>query len=262
MAAPRTPQEHYERLKGTVPELFRMALEGVDHCSRHPDKKTLVYFNLRAAAEAALRMGMALVRNGGDLRGGMEWFREGARLAEQVLDFAKQPIEATPWSGHHILYCNLLVGDFETAQAIARWIVSLKGFDPSLGETGDPFALAASWFVLDERTGLERVRTAYIGADGSGVHPYWQAMLVYIDLYEAVLARDQAAFDKLMEAREKVVLARRRQTDTGRLEYGGGIISELVLDFMGIGIAKVAVSRDLALNQDTVNVPKSLVLAS
>jgi hypothetical protein len=65
-----------------------------------------------------------------------------------------------------------------------------------------------------------------------------------------------------MEVREKFFVSRCREKEEGRSEYGGGRISPLVLDFMGIGIARVAVSLGLSFNQDSVHVPKAVVLAS
>lgn len=238
-----------------------MSLQGARYCV-NTDKKELVYFNLRSAAGSALRMGMALIRFGGDLSGGMEWFCKGARLAESLLGYSKLPIAASPWSGHHVLYCNLLVGDFQAAKAIARWIVSVQGGDPAVADTGDPFGIAAAHFALDDCAGFERARTAFIGADGSELHPYWRAMLVYIDLYDVVLRRDQAAFERLMDRREKFFVSRCREKAEGRSEYGGGRISPFVLDFMGIGIARVAIALGLSFNQYTEHVPKAVILAS
>lgn len=93
------------------------------------------------------------------------------------------------------------------------------------------------------------------------LHPFWQWLTIYLDLYQAVLDRDQARFDELMRDREEGYVARSLNKNAGesRPEFGGGEQSQFVFDFMGVGIAKVACRRGMRCDFDSTFLPKKVV---
>ena len=156
------------------------------------------------------------------------------------------------------LYTCLLASNWDRVVVIAK-----LSQHPAVQEKGDPIRAIMSKLlvalILDDKNEFTVLRSKY---DRLKKSHWWQYFIIYIDLYESVLNRDQERFDALMETAEKKFQARASDRKFGDLrpEYGGGQENNaVVLDFMSLGIAKVALKRGMRVARDSDVMPRSLL---
>jgi hypothetical protein len=155
------------------------------------------------------------------------------------------------------IFACVLAGDWGRSRAVA----SLTR-DALVRDLEDPVKalmtrlLAA--LILEDEAGFQRLRERYDRAKKSR---WWQHFPVYIDMYEAVLKRDSSRYIELAAQADVAFRARARDKQFGTLrpEYGGQEQNDIVLDFMALGIAAVARSRNIALPPDSDIVPYALI---
>jgi hypothetical protein len=222
--------------------------------------------NVNLIARAILLRGMMNHRVAGDIASAVADFRAASALTKDF-DPAVEGIDKSgPQSGNaHLhaedlgipLYACLLASDWERAKTVARFVshpAVLAREDPVHGKMT---ALLAA-LVLDDR---ERFRALKAEYDGMKKSRWWQYFIHYVDLYASVIERGQPRFEALMEEADKKFRARAKDRTFGDLrpEFGGLAENEMVLDFMALGIAKLAVRRGMRLARDTDLVPRALI---
>ncbi|MDO9636744.1 MAG: hypothetical protein Q7I95_07265, partial [Thiobacillus sp.] len=72
---------------------------------------------------------------------------------------------------------------------------------------------------------------------------------------------NQEGFDRLMPQRDQAFKSRLTDKKFGdaRMEFGGRDENRFVIDFMGLGVAKMARRRGMTVGVDTWSVPLALV---
>lgn len=219
---------------------------------------TLAHENVRGVAASNLCAAMAWARYRPESGVAKAYVERVSALADALTDMAHRGLHDTPWSGFYVLYCSLMAGRFDRAEAVARWMgqcaVAEDAADPH-----DPLAMLSGYGVLDELEKFEALRRNRFDSSWHATHPFFGPLSVYLDLWHAILKRDQAAFDAAMVRREEHHVRLAKQRGEGRLEFGGGRDSKYIVDFMGIGCAIMARRRGMSCDVDTTYLPRGMV---
>ena len=250
-----------QRTKALLEQDIGRALSAAESCA-NSGRMDQVLWVLSLAARDVLRAGMFAIRWERDLPRGRDYFRRAAEINPRFLDFVSQGLPAAAWCAHHLIYCNLLSDRFDDAVRLAEWAHGFDTPDPRLGDAEhEAFGRLLGLFVLDRRQAFSALRTQYFCPPKRKLYPFWRWLQIYLDLYQAVLDRDQARFEELMPEREAKYLARSKDEKAGesRPEFGGGMESNFTFDFMGVGIAKIAVQRGMRCDFDATHLPKVVV---
>lgn len=254
----------FQRKKTHLPDDFQRSVKAADHCAHNPSAHINAVWNLSLAARDALCAGMLAIKWDKDLKAGIAYFAQGADLHRKFLDFARRGLPAAAWHAHHLIYCNLLCSRFDAAAELSEWAAGFVTPEPHRSdEDSEAFGRLLGLFVLDHKADFASLRNGYFGPSRP-LSAFWQWQTLYLDLYKAVLDRDQARFDALMQARERVYVARSKDKRLGESspEFGGGEGSQFVFDFMGVGIAKLARHRGMRCDFEAVFLPKMVVDAA
>jgi hypothetical protein len=201
---------------------------------------------------------MVYARHDKDFRAAKRYCNRSAEYADSLVDLARRGLRGTPWSGLYVLYCSLIAGRFDKADAVAQWalacVVAEDAADPH-----DPLAMLSSYAILEQREKFEAYRRERFENSWHAGHPFFGPFSVYFDMWYAILLRDQAAFDLAMVQREEHHVRLSKRKGEGRLEFGGGADSKYIIDFMGVGGAIVARRRGMSCDVDTTFLPRDLV---
>jgi hypothetical protein len=153
----------------------------------------------------------------------------------------------------------VLAHDWPRADAVARLTR-----DPRVRDLEEPVhalrvrLLAA--LVLDDVAAFAELKSAYDKRKKSA----WMKYFVhYVDMYEVVISRDQARYNELALTADQLYRARARDRKFGDLrpEYGGLAANAVMLDFMALAIAIVAVKRGMRASKESDIVPAQLIIA-
>lgn len=252
----------FQRMKQHYPEDMKRFLAGAELCARSGSHEQVLY-NLKVVACDALCAGMLAIRWEDDLKAGVGYFAQGADITDRFLDFGKRGFPTSAWLSHHLLYCNVLSNRFEQATALAEWTSTIVAPNPRLTDVeSEAFGRLLALFILDRRDEFITVRQQCFNPPPRKLHPFWQWLTVYLDLYQAVLDRDQARFDELMQVREGACVKwSKKKAGGSRPEFIGGELSQFVFDFMGVGVAKIARHRGMRCDFDSTFLPKKVVEA-
>lgn len=218
----------------------------------------LAHANLRRAASSCLSAAMAYARYDADFISARRHFSQGADYADTLCAMAGKGLPGTPWSGFFVLYCALISGRFDKALKVANWIMTCPPVAEDSADQHDPLAKLSGLAVLDEREKFELYRSERYTNSWHSKHPFFGPLSVYLDLWQAVLDRDQKSFDSAMVLREEHCIRLSNQKEEGRLEFGGGVESKYVVDFMGLGCAISARRLGMKCDVDTVYLPRAL----
>jgi hypothetical protein len=223
-------------------------------------------------ARVHLQRGMIAARLEGDFQSARTDFSQAAALTlefERALEGIGQgdaePVPPTFFGcldiedfENPLLMCAL-AHDWPRAEAVARITR-----DPRVRDLEDPVhslmvrMLAA--LVLDDAAAFAVLKSAYDKRKKSA----WMKYFVhYVDMYEAVINRDQARYNELALTADQLYRARARDRKLGDLrpEYGGLRDNEHMLDFMALAIAIVAVKRGMCAGKESDIVPAELIIA-
>jgi hypothetical protein len=247
----RRIKESAERKLGAIAKSFPAAIARKD--------AEAVHNHVRAAASSCLKAAMVYARHDRNYALAQQYCSRCADYADTLVDTARQGLMGTPWSGFYVLYCSLLAGRFDKAQQVAQWMVQCPVVAQDAADPHDPLAMLSGYAVLDLREKFENYRHERYDTSWHATHPFFGPLSVYLDLWQAILSRDQAAFDAAMERREDHCVRLARQKDEGRLEFGGGEDSKYIVDFMGIGCAIVARRHGMTCDVDTTYLPRAMV---
>lgn len=195
---PRYPPvaEVVERIKKFCPEDFKSVAETLAAAIAKKDAE-LAHYNVRSGASACLRVAMVYARHGGDFATAKQWCSRGADYADTLTQMARQGLDGTPWSGLYVLYCSLIAGKFDKAEAVAQWM-SQCAVAEDAADPHDPLPMLSAYGVLDQLEKFETYRRERFDTSWHATHPFFGPLSVYLDLWHAILKRDQAAFDAAM----------------------------------------------------------------
>jgi hypothetical protein len=226
-----------------------------------------VGFNVNLLARNLLACGMMSQRVDADTGAALEYFRtacgftrELGRALEAIAKSAPDSEQAylLPEQFEIPLYVCVLAGDWAQAELIARW----TGY-PGVIDREDQFRALMTWqlaaLLRDDEQGFMAVRQKFEKMPKK--HKSRQRLIIYADMYDAVMHRDQKRFDVSIEAARVQYLARRRNRDPLRPEYGDGEHNNAVLDFMSVGTARIASRRGLQVRSYSGTLPQALVEA-
>lgn len=207
---------------------------------------------------AALNLGMMAMRLDGDPAAALSALRRGLPFARQLLELHEDGLFGTAWHSHAPLHLCLLCEEFEMADALASMTLDLP--KPKSGQSDDSheaFGRMLAATVLDDAARLELWR----GQLPKKLLYWWQCQMVYADLYQAIVQREQERFDLLMRQRHEAFKSRLTDKKFGdaRMEFGGRDENRFVIDFMGLGAAIMAIKQGMAVVEDTWSVPLALV---
>jgi hypothetical protein len=217
------------------------------------------HHNVRSAASSCLKAAMVHARHDHNYVVALQYCTRCAGYADTLADLARQGLAGTPWSGFFVMYCSLMAGQFDKAHDVARWMAQCPVLAQDASDPHDPLAMLCGYAVLDLREKFESFRHERYDTSWHATHPFFGPLSIYLDLWHAVLIRDQAAFDARMQLREEHCIRLSKRKDSGRLEFGGGEDSTYIVDFMGIGCAIVARRHRMSCDADTTYLPRAMV---
>lgn len=242
-------------------ESMAMSLRAAEQCAAE-GVKARVLWNLGIASRDALCLAMLALRCREDAAAAREHLRQGVAAGEKLLDYAARGFPGSAFFAHPGIYCALLADAAPTAQKLSQWASGPHETDPRLNDPkGEVFGQLLGLFVLDRPAEYAAQRVQLGKGLGLEKDPFWKWLTVYLDLYAAVLRRDQAALDAGMAQRAQAFAARAKDRGFGDLrpEFGGGRDQDLVFDFMGTGIVKVALQRGLRYEGADPSIADSLI---
>jgi len=221
--------------------------------------------NVDLLARALLLRGMTAYRTEQDAKGALADFQAACDLTKEFDRSLKSIRESPPDSRAGYLD----IADFEIAMYACLLGCNLERAKTLAALTADPAVQLKEDRVKASMTRLlaalildDRDRFAALQAEYRRLKKdyWWQQFQHYVDAYGSVMDRDQQAFDKLMDHAEEKFLSRAKDRKFGDLrpEFGGLENNEQVLDFMSLGIAKLAIKRGMLLSKDTATVPRAL----
>lgn len=244
-------KEGADRTLRTVPRALTAALAKRDAEHAHNV--------VRSASLSCMEAAMVYARQDHDYAVARRYCNQCADYANVLIDMARQGLTGTPWSGFFILYCSLMAGRFEKAEAVAQWMLQCPVVAEDEADPADPLAMLSGLAMLDLRERFLTYRRERYDASWHASHPFFGPLSVYLDLWQTVLDRDQSEFDKVMQRREEHCIRLSKQKEEGRLGFGGGVDSNFIVDFMGIGCAIVARRRGMSCDVDTIYLPRVMV---
>jgi hypothetical protein len=251
-------EEVVRRIKEDAEKQLRMVARTLPAAIARSNAR-LAHDNVRAAASKCLQAAMVHARHDRNYVVALQYCSRCADYAETLADIARQGLMGTPWSGFYVMYCSLMAGRFDKAHEVARWMTQCPVIAQDAADPHDPLAMLCGYAVLNLREKFETFRHERFDTSWHATHPFFGSMSVYLDLWQAVLNRDQAAFDIKMELREEHHIRLSKQRDLGRAEFGGGEDSKYVVDFMGVGCAIVARQCGMSCDVDTTYLPGAMV---
>lgn len=247
----RRIKEDAERRLGSIAKSFPAAMARKN--------AGVVHNHVRAAASSCLKAAMVYARHDRNYALAQQYCSRCADYADTLADVARQGLMGTPWSGLYVMFGGLMAGRFDKAQQVAHWMAQCPVVAQDAADPHDPLAMLSGYAVLDLCEKFENYRHERFDTSWHATHPFFGPLSVYLDLWQAVLNRDQAAFDSGMQRREDHCVRLSKRKDEGRLEFGGGEDSKYIVDFMGIGCAIVARRHGMSCDVDTTYLPRAMV---
>ncbi len=254
--------------------------ERIDHeVTTHPRILENVYakgdfrrvgLNTDMLSRSLLQRGMMSARVDGDFQSARadftlaaDWTRELDRALEAVRHCGQKPVPPRWFACLDIhsfeipLFACLLAHDWERAQAVARITHDPLVLDLE-DETKTLMTRLLVAFVLDDRAAFAERKAVY---DKTKKSVWWKHFIHCVEMYDSILNRDQARYDELATTADSLYRARARDRKFGDLrpEYGGQAENELMLDFISLAIAIVAVKRGMRPGKESDIVPAALI---
>lgn len=247
--------EHREYQLVRMPEILHDNLTG--------GKPNLAVFNVCGMAKIALEKGMVQSRFQGDTEAAIATFRRGSDAVVPALE-SILPRTQRVSGGAEIraeiffnpFFCGLLAGDWQAVEKVAAM-------------------LHGPMFNPDEtlHDGLMRIYSALAREDDQAYQaarewtrrkiesPSVTVHKLHVQIADAVSAGDQAALDGLLAEAIATFPARGKRRTPGMLYGFGRDDNKIVLDFIAVGLAKIATRRGLSVDADSAVLPRALVAA-
>jgi hypothetical protein len=202
---------------------------------------------------------MACARYEKNYTGAKHYFSQCTDYADTLTDLARQELTGTPWSGFFVLHCALMAGRFDKAEAAAQWMMQCPIVAEDSADPHDPLSLLCGYAVLDLREKFSTYRHNRFDSSWHATHPFFGPLSNYLDLWNAVLTRSQDDFNAVIMKCQDHHVRLSKQRGEGRIGFGGGEDSLLIVDFMGISAAIVARRRGLSCDIDTDYLPRAMI---
>jgi hypothetical protein len=221
----------------------------------------LVVSNIREACKYALLLGMVHVRFDKDLAAALQAFDQGLAFAqklEPLLEAAEQVVPSVKidlLNFFNPLFCCLLSARWPICEQFAKWSTSPVCLVKEPHDNGYFVRLLAALIQGrdDEMSGILAARAKHVGKSAP-------AHASYFALIEAIAAKDTELFGRELIRIETEFRARAKSRADSSSGYGyGKMDAALDLDFMSIGICKIASKRGIVIDFDSEVVPKAMV---
>jgi hypothetical protein len=211
---------------------------------------------VQMAARSALQLGMLNARLDADFSSAMATFSAGALYAPELIALATAKVALEADFFEAPIYCCLLASKQREAEDLARSLSAI------------PVSGDLSWFELSARLlaafvlkDEERFDSLIQYSDKVEKNYRQRQLEIYFQMYRAVLARDQALYDRLMQEANDKFKARAKDKQFGDelSEYGGLQENAFVLDFMSLGVASIARRLSLTNSLNSEYFPQTLL---
>lgn len=210
---------------------------------------------IHSLCRSALRLAMLDIRECADIKSAKERFRGASEVALKLK--CEKPEEIAPCFFDIPIFCCLIHGDFDNANALSR--LCIKSLSYKQGSYFDAHAKVLSAFVLQDGDNFENAVKDFRKLPSNY---WWDQQAVYFDLYAAVMRRDQVGFNHFLATAHHEFEKRGADRKFGDKmpEYGGLLENDLVVDFMALGVAAVALSVGMKVDFDGKFFPLSVLV--
>lgn len=221
----------------------------------------LVVSNIREACKYALLLGMINARFDKDIHAALQAFDQGVAFAqklEPLLDATEQVVPSVKIDLSNFfdpIFCCLLSARWPICEQFAKWSTSPACLVKEPHDDGYFVRLLAALIQGrdDQIPEILAARAKHVGKPAP-------AYASYFALIEAIAAKDTELFGRELRRIETEFRARAKSRADSSSGYGyGKMDSALDLDFMSIGICKIASKRGIVIDFDSEVVPKAMV---
>lgn len=228
----------YERLRASCERMLLRAEPQIPVLSSEENWKALSGV-ADGACRDALQLGMLEIRCNDNVVLAKECFSRANTLSMALTAIPESAVVAS--SFNIPIYCCLLAHDLSGAERLATVALNEK---VTPGSHFDLHAKMLSAFVLDKS---EQFETHLQEFNKLGQLYWWGKQKIYFDLYSAVLHRDCDLYNQLLKNALAEFRLRAKDKNFGDQlrEYGGGQHNQFAIDFMSVGIAVFAQSKEL-----------------
>ncbi|WP_415884545.1 hypothetical protein [Neptuniibacter sp. QD34_54] len=204
----------------------------------------------------SLVLGMLKARKGEDLEAVFDIFCEGAEAAEYLL---KVPPCELPISRLDIpLFLCLITGRFDLAHKLASLVLS-EELVFIRSSHFDLHTKMIAGFILENLSVIEENEKALFKL--TKIYR-WEKQRLYFEMYKNIVTGDAEALNINIGKAQESFASRKDDKKFGDQlgEYGGMEYNQFALDFMGLGIASLAVHKGFNVHCDTEYLPQQLVV--
>jgi len=218
-------------------------------------------FSIQSRCNYALLLGMVHARFDKDLAAAFKAFDQGAVLGEwygRILDAIEHEKSAIKIDTSHFfnpLFCALLSGRWRLCQQLAAWSESPACIIKEPHDTGYIVRMLAALIQGKDETlpAILEERAKHVGKPAP-------AYASYFDLMMKIPSQDSGVFEKELSRIDTEFHARAKSRADSSMGYGyGKVDGALNLDFMALGICKIASKRGIVINFDSDVIPKAVV---
>lgn len=262
----KTEKESAEKIAGYAQRSKELYISQLSSLPETIEENTLkqdyplVVSNIREACKYAVLLGMVHARFDKDIHAALQAFDQGVEFA-QKLEPLLEAAEAAPsvkidlLNFFNPLFCCLLSARWPICEQFAKWSTSPACLVKEPHDNGYFVRLLAALIQGrdDEISGILAARAKHVGKSAP-------AHASYFALIEAIAAKDTELFGRELRRIETEFRAREKSRADSSMGYGyGKIDGALDLDFMSIGICKIASKRGIVIDFDSEVVPKTMV---
>lgn len=221
----------------------------------------LLSSNIQTDCANALLLGMAYARFDKDLAAAIKAFDHGAALSQmygpllEVVEDEKSAIKIDTSHFFNPLFCALLSGRWQLSQQIAEWSGNPACVIKEPHDSGYIVRMLAALIQ-----GKDEALPAILEGRSKHVGKPAPAYASYFDLMMKIPSKDSGVFEKELTRIDTEFHARAKSRANSSMGYGyGKVDGALNLDFMALGICKIASKRGIVINFDSDVIPKAVV---
>jgi hypothetical protein len=244
--------------RASIESNLRIYPKGIPFARAKKDP-VLAHDNLRTVSFNHLRAAMISARYEKNYAAAKDACSQCADYADTLVAMADEGLCGTPWSGFFVLHSALMAGRFDKAETAAQWMMQCPIVAEDSADPHDPLSLLCGYAVLDLREKFSTCRHDRFDSSWHATHPFFGPLSIYLDLWNAVLTRSQDDFNAVIMKCQEHHVRLSKQRGEGRIGFGGGEDSLLIVDFIGISAAIVARRRGLSCDIDTDYLPRAMI---
>jgi hypothetical protein len=261
VARVRSIERVVEGARAYVQSTLRIYPEAIPLAIAKKDSE-LAHGNLRRVSFSHLCAAMISARYEKNYAAAKDACSQCADYTDTLVAMAGEGLYGTPWSGFFVLHCALMAGRFDKAEATAQWMMQCPIVAEDSADPHDPLSLLCGYAVLDLREKFSACRRDRFDSSWHATHPFFGPLSIYLDLWNAVLTHSQDDFNAVIMKCQEHHVRLSKQRGEGRIGFGGGEDSLLIVDFMGISAAIVARRQGLSCDIDMEFLPKAMIEAA